>query len=352
MNDWTQLNRSREDEAAAWFARQRAGAMPAAEESAWIAWLVAHPGNQKAYESVRAAWNEVEAVRSEPAVCALRESALRESRSFFGRRAAILTAVAASLLVGVLTLPDLLQPQSRLLPGAISKIATMADFSALEPQDYRSLVGERRTVMLADGTIVTLDTDTLIRVARSNSARLVMLERGQAYFEVAKDPSHPFVVFAGNKRIMALGTAFDVRVDGDQVSVTLREGKVRVEAPRLTGEHPGSESQVEAAELTPGTRLTMANGADWHLAKADVARDLSWLHGQLVFDGDPLGKVIDEMNRYSAKKIVLADAMLSGVPVSGVFVLGEPDVLAEALAAYKLVRISGRSPTHIDLVAP
>lgn len=335
-----------EAQAADWFARQRSGAMRTQDEAAFAAWLSEDPAHVAAYDEVLHGWRSVESVRADPAIIALREAVLRRRRipyATFGWGAGALAASVALLL----WLAPGLVPESRIYERAAALIQAPAD--SVVGETYATLMGETRTLTLPDGSVLTLDTDSSVRVAYADTSRLVMLERGQAFFEVAKDPQRPFVVFAGNKRVQAVGTAFDVRVEGDEVSVTLREGRVRIEAP-THGED--AKTNVQAAELVPGTRLTASNRNGWHLAKADLGRNLSWLRGQLVFDGEPLGTAVAEMNRYSPTKIVLRDAELARLPISGMFAAGQPDVLADALAAYKLVRIVERNRGSIILGAP
>jgi transmembrane sensor len=337
-----------ETQAAAWFARQRRGGMSTVDEAAFAAWLSADAQHVVAYDAVLDGWRQVEQVRADPSIIALREAALRRRRiprAAIGWSAGALAASVALLLV----LAPGLVPESRVYERAVSLIPAAQPLDDLRGELHATTLGETRAVSLPDGSVVTLDTDSSVRVAYADGTRLVMLEHGQAFFEVAKDRRRPFIVFAGNKRVLAVGTAFDVRVDGDEVSVTLREGKVRVEAPAHDGD---ARTNVQAAELVPGTRLTASSRNGWHLAKADLGRNLSWLHGQLVFDGEALGSAIAEMNRYSATKIVLRDAELARLPISGVFAAGQPEVLADALAAYKLVRIVDRNRTVITLAAP
>lgn len=346
---------SAEEQAAAWFARHRSGAMTAAELGDWEAWLAADPTHSEAFGAVQSTWHNFEKVRAEPGLIALREAAFRRGRSLKRWKALGGAAVlAASVALVVVGLPLLGSAEPHLYLHTTARIEAPAGIEAFQAQEQQTTVGERRVITLADGSIVTLDTDTAVHVAMSPTSRLVMLSRGRAFFEVAKDPSRPFIVFAGDKRIMAVGTAFDVELGNDHVEVVLREGKVRVEgAPTddLNGTTSKSKS-VEAADLVPGTRLKASSRAGWTLAKADVPKDLSWLSGQLVFNQRPLGEVVTEMNRYSLKKITLGDASLATVPISGVFAAGHPDALADALEAYKLARVASRSSAGIVLKSP
>lgn len=334
--------------AANWFAAQRRGG---ADEAAFATWLAGDLAHAKAYAAVQLAWQRVDAVRAEPEIIALREAATRARPVVRRRFAWAAGGIAASLVLAVMASVTF-WPEARIFLAESPRIEVADAKFDLDAQLHRTEIGERKSLHLPDGSVLTLDTDSVIRTAYSADTRLVMLERGQAFFEVAADRSRPFIVFAGNKRVMAVGTAFDVRVDGDDVQVTLREGRVRVEAPILDGTQEPGAAHVQAAELVPGSRLNASSRSGWHLARADMGRDLSWLHGQLIFDGERLANVVAEMNRYSTTKIVIADPALATVPISGVFAAGQPMVLAEALAEYRLARITERTPDRIMLIAP
>ena len=334
-------------EAASWFARERKG-FSAQEEAAWARWLAANPSHASAFEDVEATWKRLAAIRAAPEMIALREAALSRRRRSPGPFAIAAFAVAAAILA--VALPRAWYAMPHLYARTEARIDAAAQAPMAEAQDLRTSVGETRAIALADGSVVTLDTDSAVRVVSSDRSRLVTLMHGRAFFQVAKDSTRPFIVFAGDKRVMAVGTAFDVRLEGEAVSITLREGRIRVEAPIAATSGVEATKTVEAADLVPGTRLDASSRAGWHLAKADMARDLAWLHGQLVFDGNRLGDAVAEINRYSARKIVLADPTLADMPVSGVFNAGQVEAFAQALQSYKLARIAARTPNTITLV--
>lgn len=346
-----------EEQAAAWFARQRRGALSSNDQHNWALWLAASPGHQRAYDAVSRTWTGLDALNGTPALAALRQQARKRHR--WGMPATAI-GLAAGLLLAWFARP-LLQPRAHLYPQTAARIAAVDDAGGMR-NDYRTAIGEERTITLADGSAITLDTDSAVRVSLRDNARLVRLVRGQAYFTVAKDPSRPFIVTAGDKKVMAVGTAFDVRLDDDAFSVTLREGRVRIEAPVPSASPPGAPSpgardgggaiRVEAADLVPGTKLQARRQTGWRLVKADVLRELSWLHRQVVFDSERLDSVIAEMNRYSTTKIILGDPALATLQVGGVFTVDNADQLTDALARYHLVRIASRTPGSIVLTSP
>lgn len=194
--------------------------------------------------------------------------------------------------------------------------------------------------------MVTLNTDSAVHVGRWTGERRLTLVRGQAFFKVAKDPERPFIVTADDTQVTAVGTAFDVRLDPSRLSVTLVEGRIRVAGPNARS---GASQTVE---MDAGSQLVAHRGADWRIAQIDAAKESSWLQGQLVFDGEPLATVAAEMNRFSTRKLRLADPALNATPVSGVFKTGQVDAFARALQSYGLARISASDDQSVDLVRP
>jgi transmembrane sensor len=168
---------------------------------------------------------------------------------------------------------------------------------------YSTKIGQQQTVQLTDGTRVVLNTNTRLRPVMTSTARVVTLEQGEAYFDVARDPGRPFVVYAGNRKITDVGTRFSVRREGDHVEVTVAEGRVRVDMS-----NPGAGGRpVEAA----ADSIVVAK-ADGTLvaqkSQRDIADKLSWRQGMLVFNQETLGAAAEEFNRYSNKHIIVVGA--------------------------------------------
>ena len=337
-----------DDVAAAWFARQRAGDMTAAEAGALEAWLAADPAHRAALDALDRAWQRAELARHDPEILAWRERA--RLRPAWPRRLA-LRAVAASLAVAVLGGGSLWGlGAAGLLPG----------HGRFSNQEFQTDLGQRATFTLPDGSKVTLNTDTRLRTRAVQGRRLVYLDRGQAFFRVAKDPSRPFVVQAAGRTITAIGTAFDVRVDRRQFEVTLVEGKVRVEAP-APPPAPATEGAkaapkpavvvLQATEMAAGSQLLAADDRGWSVRQADTAKETSWLAGRLMFENEPLGAVAEEFGRYSDQKIVFADPSLAGMPISGTFRSGDVETFVRALEKYQLARVESRTESAVRLTA-
>lgn len=177
---------------------------------------------------------------------------------------------------------------------------------------YTTPIGGVASIPLSDGSNVTLNTASKLRVALTKEERRIELEAGEAFFDVANDPLRPFVVQAGHRRIVAVGTQFSVRRDGSEVQVIVTQGKVRIE-PR-TG--------VERAELlTAGTVVHTARNALLVQNKSvDEAKEaLSWRSGYLAFDETALADAVREFNRYTTQQIVIEDPKLAALKISGKF---------------------------------
>jgi transmembrane sensor len=219
----------------------------------------------------------------------------------------------------------------------------------LEGGMFRTSIGERSTVTLSDGSSIVLDTDTRINVSYSSQARRVRLFSGQAWFHVARDASRPFTVEAGDQRVVAHGTVFDVRVEDRQrtVEVTLLEGRVSVEPIRWA--FVDFVSPPAKTELAPGEELTAGPNRPINKQHADISRVSSWIKGQVVFNGDSLDSAIAELNRYTTSQIELSDPALASFKVSGVFYAGHSDSFLQTLTSYYPIRIIERTDNRVVL---
>jgi transmembrane sensor len=159
---------------------------------------------------------------------------------------------------------------------------------------------------------------------------------------VAKNPRRPFVVFAGDRRIVALGTAFDVRLEQGRVEVTLVEGRVAVDV--ATGAAPaGLAPAATRTELEPGERLVAERGRPVSVKAANTERITAWRGGKLVFQDDALADVVAEISRYSRTRIIIEDARIAQLRVSGVFRTGQADNFAQAITEFFPLAVEERA---------
>lgn len=190
---------------------------------------------------------------------------------------------------------------------------------------YATTVGQRSTVPLADGSGLTLDTNTAVAVSYGEQ-RSIQLQRGQALFDVMKGDARPFVVNAGDRRVTATGTSFDVRFDKDLVEVTLVEGSVTVDQTAPDGRWRPS------TKLRPGEKLAARVGGVATVQQVNPDTVTSWTSGTHVFRNTPLRDAVAEVNRYADSPLILRDPALETVEVNGVFSTGRPAEFAKMIA--------------------
>ena len=173
---------------------------------------------------------------------------------------------------------------------------------------------------MTDGSKVTLNTDSEIRVAMSDTERRIDLEHGEAFFEVVKDPGRPFVVRVGDKRIVAIGTKFSVRRDvgprADDIQVVVTEGAVRVESTSGRGVENAAARRLAAGSVVRANR----DGLLVQRKKVPEAEEqLSWRSGVLVFRDVTLAQAAAEFNRYNPRQIQIEDAATGALQIAGNF---------------------------------
>jgi transmembrane sensor len=321
--------------AARWFARKRSGMMTAQEAGALEVWLARDPEHRAVFDQTEYWWGAASALRNDPSILTLREDVAARPR----KRMFVGGAMAASLAVAVLG------GWSAVSSGLVPAPAFME-----AQQTFRTGVGQTATVRLRDGSVVTLDTDTVLRARLTEDRRSIRLSKGQAFFKVAKDASRPFVVAAGDKLVTATGTAFTVRVEKEQVEVTLVEGRVRVEEAPPPLRAPAAPP-VESTDMKPGSKLVAVEDRHWTLDRVDTSKATSWMEGQLIFEDRALGEVVAELNRYSDRKIVIADAAVAATPITGAFATGDVEAFVSAVRAYRLAAIVSESRGEVELSA-
>ncbi|HVY80366.1 MAG TPA: FecR domain-containing protein [Steroidobacteraceae bacterium] len=213
-------------------------------------------------------------------------------------------------------------------------VATALVLPQLRGQLIQTERGERRDVVLADGSQLQVDPETLLRVKYTDSARRVLLERGRALFHVAKSPDRPFTVQVGDTEVRAIGTVFGVEQRGHGVVITVAEGKVAVRPPESSSpESPPNASTRGQAEsrssqllLTANQQVTVASTVGREsIREVDSQRALAWAQGRLIFQNDDVQQALEEFNRYNRVKLSVVDSELAAKPVSGVFNAADPE---------------------------
>ncbi len=289
------------DQALAWIARLRADTVSAADRQAFALWLAEDDAHVRAMDEALELWEELgDMVAVEAANDAI-EPTRRTRRWLLAAGAAAASVVAALLLA----------PQFD---------------RQVEPAQFQSAMGERRSVELPDGSKALLNTNSAIRVSYSDDERHIELKRGEAWFQVHKDTARPFNVDAGGARVTALGTAFDVYRKGKATEVTVTEGVVRVTELNTSG------IRIPSSEVLRKDQHLRASPEGWNVGVTDdVERKLAWREGRLVARSMPLPQLIAELQRYQDTSYLLADPELSALTVSGVFDLDQPATIVRAL---------------------
>lgn len=243
--------------------------------------------------------------------------------------------------------------------GWLRSLTTSATPSATpEPtEQYATQVGQRSTVTLQDGSTVELNAKSIIRVRFTATQRRVDLLSGQALFHVAKGSQRPFVVAAGDREIVAIGTEFDVRRDSSSVRVTLVEGRVAVTQPPVdfNSETPRQWSLQKPASgavyLEPGQQsVTQEASGVTRVVSVDVQKVIGWRDGRVSFEDVTLVDALIEMNRHSLRQIRLADPALAQQRISGTFRAGEQQAFVEALESYFPLMVKVNDDAEIVLI--
>jgi len=325
--------------AAAWLAHRDSSQWSPADQSAFDTWLAEDTAHRVAYLRLQAAWREAGRLKAlgaggdsghvpergvwlrspyfHPPLQGRRRAERARGRA---RRISWAGAAAAAVLVlalgcGFWWWQGLGQTQR----GA-----------------WLTPLGGQLVVHLADGSTATLGSDSALRAALTRHQRDLDLLRGEAFFEVAKDHSRPFVVHAGAYQVVAVGTRFDVRRDAGGMRVVVTRGVVRLQSARDPAQAP--------TELPAGSIAQIRGGhvSVQHVPLERVIQYLSWRDGYVVLHGTPLTEAVREFNRYNARKIVIADPSLDDLKVGGNFRLDNSDAFVRLVQEVFPVRAEAR----------
>lgn len=296
------------DKASAWIIRRENGDWLESDQAELDVWLAESDGNKAAYWRLKHSWREADRIGSlgvEPEAVPPIEGPLRRHWKPF--------ALAASLAVAVWI------GSTQIVPGPAAPQQAALTF--------RSPVGERKNVELADGSHVELNTRSVIRSSASTGRRDIWLDDGEAYFEVAHDAGRPFVVHAGTRTVTVLGTKFSVRRDGERVSVSVVEGRVRID------EVPGGGARPASATITGGMSA-ISDGRSILVAERSeerVGNALAWREGMLSFDQTRLADAAAEFNRYHQRPILVTDPEAASIRIGGTFQASNVEAFARLL---------------------
>ena len=307
---WIKADDLRLASAADWFVRLQSDNLTDTEAAEFDAWLEAHPVNAMAYDRTLSVALELQDAARE----------ISESLAAAPKRPRLSPAARRNWLA----------------IGGLAAAATVAialtPFNAFAPapvQTYATGKGEHRTVRLADGSTIELNAGSQLSVTLGRHERHVVMPQGEAIFDVAADKARPFLIDAGDRTVRVVGTRFDVRHRGPEISVTVERGVVEVQ--------PRSDAAGRVYRLLPGQRLDTAQRvgsapAVVQLSTVDPVQVESWRTGRLVFRDETLGELVADLNQQFANPITLADPALAQTRVSGVLVLDDQAAVIRRLA--------------------
>lgn len=303
-----------EAQAAEWVASLGGGPLDSAERRALDGWLADDARHAAAFDEARAAWALMDEVAADPG--ALRHDlpghpAMAPPQRGWRVRWRPALALAASLALLV-----------------AAAVLWVGDPIAVLIADHRTAPGERRPVVLPDGSLVELGPGSAIALNFTAEERRVELLAGLAYFTAAPragSERRPFVVRAADGTARALGTEFAVDRQADAVEVVVVEHQVAVAVALPEG---GASEVV----LSPGQAVRYAGRSLSGARATDLEQALAWRRDRLFFDRVPLDRVVSELNRYRRGRIVIGSATLAARFVSGAFDTGDPDAVLQIIA--------------------
>lgn len=295
------------NEAIDWFSKLGSGLASSEDHQRFEAWRRQSPFHAKAYADIEKFW------------VSLDEPALRVSQQ---KNSSANSKSSGPVAIRHVT-------RERWLLGGLALAATWLAVFYLPgmlrfwSSDYSTQWGERREIVLADHSLVTLNTHTAVSVDFSSERRKISLTEGEAYFEVARDLSRPFIVETAYGAVQVTGTVFNVYAQEKRTTVTVSEGRVRVSS--FEG------GQGHTVELTAGQQVVGDGSGIGRIIETDARQSSAWREDLLVFTMRPLAEVVDELNRYFPGRIIIADPRIKQRIVSGAFDLTRPEEALQAI---------------------
>jgi transmembrane sensor len=290
--------------AADWLARRDSGALSPADEAAFVGWLNASVAHRVSYLRLNATWTRTQRL------------AALEHRDAFAYPFAATAARLRHAIRGAIAVTCLV------LTCAVGWYGWHYSQSI-----YRTEIGAMQSLPLADGSRITLNTNSKLRVALSKGRREIDLHQGEAYFEVKHDGARPFLVHSGEVDVEVVGTQFAIHRSDESVRVLVNDGHVRVHA------FVAASRKRYALEMVAGDIAVLAAGGieHRHATPEELDAALSWRKGQIVFRDIPLAAAVAEFNRYRNKPLVIVDPQLAEMRIGGTFRTSNADGFLQLL---------------------
>lgn len=315
------------DQASLWIARLDRE-LSAEEEQELAAWLKSGSEQRTVFLEMAKLWDKMDSLA--------RLADLFEAPAKPRQRRPWGYAIAASFALAAMALAFSLSWQQ---PGTPAWVAWFGpNYQPLPQSDYETALGQHQRIDLPDGSVLTLNTNSRVHIEYTAKARLFYLERGELNIQVAHDTSRPLSVIAQGKVVQAVGTAFNVRIkDNDQVDLLVTEGKVRVakQLDQLMDSKAQPQRLPETSlAVSKGEKLVLSSQQPEKVARMDdseIAAELSWRQGNLVFRGETLEQALNEIGRYTSVKFEIRDPAIKQKRIAGMFKAGDVDGLLTAL---------------------
>jgi len=321
------------DIASEWLAKLDRG-LNVKEEAKLAEWLSDDPANRDMFFELAELWDKMESLSRLKDL--FPQPVERPEQKPFSTRFAFASVVLVAVLASIFTLSN----QSYF--KVEQEQQTIANTEA--EQHYQTNIGEKSTVMLADGSQLILNTNSAIKTFFTDDERQLYLERGEIHVQVAHDKSRPFKVYVGDKIVQAVGTEFNLEIlDGQKIELIVTEGKVLVS---VKGASTVAKTKIDNEQSKAFTNdniisLTMVEGDKVilgsdeekieHITSEDIKVNLSWQGGNLIFRGESLENAIAEIERYTQVEFEIIDDDLKQVRVAGLFKAGDVNGLLETL---------------------
>lgn len=335
------------NEAAGWLLKlERDGGLSVSEKHQINNWLQENPSNIDELKRLAGVWNNANNL-TELAVPIPRPISIKEF--FFGadytRR---YIAFAASMFIAL----------------TVVSLFYIGNYTPVQKNGFIvTEIGSQKSIGLADGSTLKLNTDSRVRIDYTDEFRNIYLLSGEAHFIVAKNKDRPFRVYAANGRIHAIGTAFSVHLSNGEVDVTVSEGRVGVAtvsgqqsingvSNNVINKPVKSLGMLRAGEV--GTIVSNpTEGEDFMLkvvsqvTDVDIAKRISWTNGVLIFAGEPLEEVVSQISRYTDVNIEFADPELKKIRIGGTFPVGETEAMFSSLETSFGLQVNRVNSDHI-----
>lgn len=316
------------DEALDWLIEFDAGHVSPEDNARFIRWLNQSPAHREAFESLRGTWQKIDVVQRLRTDKVDTDVVGRWSRRRHMRRRILPLSMAAAVLCAAIALGFLQAPP-------------------VYDAEYFTSIGEQQVIALPDDSRITLNTATQLEVRYTPGERRIRLLQGEALFEVAPAPSRPFTVAVGDGVLRAVGTAFTVKLQADEVEVTVTEGTVEVLPP---GGPPDMKPMPAAPDRvhTPSRRVTERQRLRYRndgvemmsaVTTEQIKRELAWRDGMLDFESAPLSEVIAEAGRYIRDDLVIVDPALESMEFTGYFRAGDVELLMRLLESNRTIDV-------------